>query len=51
MADEVSRFCVSWVVMASAVRTFIEARNSHCIPGPNGGIPYVLAAETNVAVQ
>ena len=54
MADEVSKFCVSWVtisVMASAVYTFIEAWNSHCIPGPNGGVPNVLATRTNAAVR
>ena len=45
MADEVCKFCVSWVtinVMASAVQSFIEAWNSHSIPGPNGGIPIIL---------
>ena len=53
MADEVSRFCVSWVtisVMASAVHTFNEARNSHCIPGSNWGIPNVLASLPHAAV-
>ena len=54
MADEVCKFCVSWViinVMASAVQSFIEAWNSHTIPGPNGGIPNILATETNAAVR
>ena len=54
MADEVSKFCVSWVtisVMSSAVHTFIEAWNSHCIPGPSGRVPNVLAAQTNRVVH
>ena len=54
MADEVCKFCVSWVtisVMANAVHNFIDAWNSHSIPGPNGGIANVLAAQTNAVVR
>ncbi len=54
MNDEITKFCVSWVtisVMACAVHTFITAWNSHRIPGPDGGIPNVLAAQSNSTVQ
>ena len=46
MGDEVTRFCISWVtiwVMKSAIEHFIQAWNFHRIPGPNGGVPSVLA--------
>ena len=54
MSVEITNFCVSWVtisVMACAVRTFIEAWNSHCILGEDGGIPNLLAAQRSSAIQ
>ena len=48
MGDEVTRFCTSWVTiwtMKGAIEQFIEAWNFHRIPGPNGGVPRVLAHE------
>ena len=46
MGDDVTRFCVSWVtmwVMRGAIKQFVQAWNCHRIPGPNGGVPSVLA--------
>ena len=46
--DETTKFCVSWVAiwaMQGAVKDFVQAWNCHRIPGCEGGIPNVLAAE------
>ena len=46
MGDDVTRFCVSWItmwVMSEATKQFIQAWNCHRIPGPNGGVPCMLA--------
>jgi hypothetical protein len=46
MGDDVTRFCVSWVtmwVLKDAIQQFVLAWNCHRIPGPNGGVPSVLA--------
>ena len=46
-----TKFCVSWVtirVMESAITHFIQAWNSHRIPGPRGGIPSVLSQQRNI---
>ena len=56
MGEEVTKFCVSWVtikVIEVAILTFVHAwnsRNSHRIPGPQGGIPNVLALHRNITV-
>ena len=53
MGEELIKFCVSWVtikVIETAVLTFVNAWNSHRIPGPQGGIPNVLALHRNVTV-
>ena len=50
MGNEVTKFCVSCVsimVISEPICNFISAWNSHRIPGPNGGIPNVLARSTN----
>ena len=50
MRDEITKFCVSWVtihVMTNAIRSFIQAWNCHRIPGPEGGVPNILAAQNN----
>ena len=47
MADPIVKFCVSWTtitVIQPAVLTFVNAWNSHTIPG--GGVPNVLASHT-----
>lgn len=54
MGDEVTKFCVSWVtirVMDNAIQTFIQSWNHHRIPGPEGGIPNVLASQNNQVTQ
>lgn len=46
MGDETIKFWVSWVtihIMENAVKDFIQAWNSHRIPGPSGGLPNILA--------
>ena len=51
MGDETTKFCVSWVtikVIEVALRTFIQAWNSHRIPGPEGGVPNTLALHTGI---
>lgn len=50
MADEVSKFRVSWVtihVMNNAIQSIIRARNCNCIPGPIGGMPNIIATRNN----
>ena len=49
MRNDLHKFSVSWVtihVVASPVAAFINAWNSHTIPGRNGGIPDILASRT-----
>ena len=46
MGDDVTRFCVSWVTMwviREAIQQFLLAWNCRRIPGPNGGVPSILA--------
>lgn len=46
-----TKFCASWVtirVMESGITQFIQAWNSHRIPGPQGGIPSVLSQQRNI---
>ena len=53
MSDEI-KFCVSWVsinVVSHAIHTFVEAWNSHRIPGLNGGIPNVLSIQQSSVVH
>ena len=47
MRDSLHKFSVSWITIrlaASPVAAFVNAWNSHTIPGRRGGIPDVLAA-------
>lgn len=49
MRNNIHRFAVSWVgiqVAASPISTFVEAWNDHRIPGPQGGIPSIMASNT-----
>lgn len=49
MRNNTQRFAVSWVgieVVSLPIRAFVNAWNGHCIPGPQGGIPSTLAANT-----
>ena len=49
MVDPIVKFCVSWTtitVIQPAVLTFVNAWNSHRIPGFRGGVPNVLASHT-----
>ena len=49
MRNNIHRFAVSWVgiqVAASPISTFVEAWNDHRIPGPQGGIPNIMASNT-----
>ena len=49
MRNDLHKFSVSWVtihVVASPVVAFINAWNSHTIPGRSGGIPDILASRT-----
>ena len=51
MGEGVTKFCVSWVtIKVIEVLTFVHAWNSHRIPGPQGGIPNVLALHRNITV-
>ena len=46
MGEETTKFCVSWITiwaMQGAVKDFIQAWNTHRIPGPQGGVPSFLA--------
>ena len=50
MGEEVTKFCVSCVtiqVMDSGIKYFIEAWNSHRIPGLHGGVPNILSLHSN----
>lgn len=53
MGDELTKFCVSWVtikVIEVAFQTFVQAWNSHRIPGPQGGIPNTQALHSNITM-
>ena len=54
MGDDLTKFCVSWVtikVIEVAIQTFVQAWNSHRIPGPRGGIPNTLALDSNITIM
>lgn len=54
ISDNTVKFCVSWTticVIAPALRAFVQAWNSHRIPGMSGGIPNLLARTSSAIVS